>query len=69
MAEEKTKTVKLQSKIRLSKKQFSGQKSVPWLTLSGVWLEKNGFNIGDVLRVTSRERLLIIEVAEKNINQ
>jgi len=39
-------------------------KIVPWLTLSGVWLETLGFHAGEWVRITTRERLLIIEPLE-----
>jgi bifunctional DNA-binding transcriptional regulator/antitoxin component of YhaV-PrlF toxin-antitoxin module len=38
-----------------------GQKIVPSLYMSGVWLEALGFKIGDQVSITTRERLLIIE--------
>ena len=57
------KKVRMQGKSRHSVK--SSNRQVPWLTVSGVWLEKSGFNIGDVLRITRREKLLIIEVEEE----
>lgn len=60
-----SKTVKLQGKLRVSQKHLSRSKLVPWLTLSGVWLQRNGFNIGDKLRVVPREKLLLIEVVEE----
>jgi toxic protein SymE len=60
-----SKTVKLQGKLRVSQKHLSRSKFVPWLTLSGVWLQRNGFNIGDKLRIVPREKLLLIEVVEE----
>jgi len=46
------------------RKGRNGYELVPWLTLSGKWLGESGFEIGEILRVTWRERLLVIEVAE-----
>ncbi|MGJ1268635.1 SymE family type I addiction module toxin [Sphingobacterium spiritivorum] len=46
--------------VKLHHKNISG-KSVPWLNVSGSWLSDLGFNIGDPVRITSRDRLLIIE--------
>ncbi|NAW50094.1 type I addiction module toxin, SymE family [Elizabethkingia argentiflava] len=58
MSEITNRRVKLQSRYRSG----SGNgKVVPWLTLSGVWLARLGFNAGDMLRLTVREKLLIIE--------
>ena len=56
-----TKIVKLQSRLRISRKHFSGYKTVPWLTLSGVWLERNGFNAGDSIEVSISSRQLVIK--------
>jgi len=53
--------VKLQPKhLELS----GGQKKVPWLNVSGVWLEGLGFKAGDTVSITTREKLLIIELLE-----
>jgi hypothetical protein len=56
-----TKKIKLQPKHRgLS----DGQKIVPWLNVSGVWLEDLGFKVGEFVKITTREKLLIIEPLE-----
>lgn len=39
-------------------------KQVPELRLIGVWMEQLGFNIGERVQVTTRDRLLIIEPLE-----
>ena len=52
------KKVKLQPKHRAL---VYGQKVVPSLYLSGVWLEALGFKVGDRVSITPRELLLIIE--------
>lgn len=57
----KTKQIKLQPKHR---EQSGGQKIVPWLNVSGVWLEELGFKVGDMVSITTREKLLIIEPLE-----
>lgn len=36
-------------------------REVPWLNVSGLWLAELGFNIGDMVRITARDQLLIIE--------
>jgi toxic protein SymE len=61
MATRNTKQIKLQPKHR---EQSGGQKIVPWLNVSGVWLEELGFKVGDTVSITTREKLLIIEPLE-----
>ncbi len=39
----------------------SDNKEVPQLRISGIWIEKLGFKVGDTINVTTRDRLLIIE--------
>lgn len=64
MAENTTKQVKLHARTRPCQSRVNGNKDVPWLNVSGVWLEELGFNIGDTVRITTREKLLIIEPLE-----
>ena len=53
-----TKQVKLQSKYRAL--TWGPEKIVPWLTISGLWLEENGFKAGDIVTITiERNRLTI----------
>jgi hypothetical protein len=66
MAVTKTKQMKLQPKQRESS---SGHKTVPWLSLSGVWLEELGFKVGDTVNIIIREKLLIIEPVEISQDQ
>jgi toxic protein SymE len=54
----KPRQVKLQPRYR---ELVYGQKIVPELKLSGVWLGDLGFKAGDQVRITTREKLLIIE--------
>ena len=56
-----TKIIKLQSRLRISRKRFGGYKSVPMLNLSGVWLERNGFNVGDSVEISISNRQLVIK--------
>ena len=56
-----TKQIKLQPKHR---EQSGGQKIVPCLNVSGVWLEELGFKVGEFVKITVREKLLIIEPLE-----
>lgn len=66
MAKNSNKQVKIQAKYRPSQSRCMGAsgKDVPWLNLSGVWLEEAGFNIGDTVRVVRRSGLLLIERIE-----
>jgi len=59
-------TVKLHSKYRALTRSwnYSPGKTVPWLNVSGLWLKNAGFNIGDRVSITTREKLLIIEPLE-----
>jgi toxic protein SymE len=58
MADKQKKTVKLQPKHR----QLAwGCKTVPWLTLSGIWLEENGFKVGQQVEITVKQNELIIK--------
>lgn len=54
----KSKKVKLQPRHRAL---VYGQKVVPSLMISGVWLEELGFKAGAMVSITTREQLLIIE--------
>lgn len=64
MATKNSKQIKLHGRSRPCQSSISGNKNVPWLNVSGVWLEELGFNIGDTVRITTREKLLIIEPLE-----
>jgi hypothetical protein len=61
MKKETHKTVKMQSKYRPSLKSSTRNKEVPWLTISGNWLAKIGFNIGSCVEIISAENQLIIK--------
>lgn len=61
MSSRNPKQLKIQSKHRELTHSY---KTVPWLSLSGVWLEELGFKIGDTVKVITREKLLIIELGE-----
>lgn len=49
MATKNSKQVKLHGRNRPCQGSMSGNKDVPWLNVSGVWLEELGFNIGDTV--------------------
>ncbi|MDQ0108948.1 toxic protein SymE [Chitinophaga terrae (ex Kim and Jung 2007)] len=40
-------------------------KKVPWLNLSGVWLEKIGFDVGDNITIVVQNKSLVISVSQK----
>ena len=41
-------------------------KDVPWLNVSGSWLDKLGFAIGTKVNITMLDKKLIIEPADLN---
>jgi toxic protein SymE len=60
MPASKNKKVKLQPKHRAL---VYGQKVVPWLSVSGIWLAQAGFNVGDHVEILVSENQLIINPA------
>lgn len=60
MADKTTRQVKLHSKYRQLKGWKNPGKEVPWLNVSGVWLEAAGFKIGDLVQITIENNTLII---------
>jgi hypothetical protein len=60
MQKETRKKVKMQSMYRPCVKRFNGYKQVPWLTISGVWLEQVGFSIGCIVEIITSQNQLII---------
>ena len=61
MARQGNRKVKLHSQSRKSQESCTGLKQVPWLNISGVWLEQAGFNIGLQVEITVRDQELIIK--------
>lgn len=59
-----SKQIKLHARSRFCSRSSNAVQEVPWLNVSGLWLEKLGFHIGETVRITTRERLLIIEPLE-----
>lgn len=57
MAERSVRRVKLHSKYRRAQAGFfeAMGKPVPWLNVSGVWLEQAGFRIGDQVKITVKQ--------------
>jgi len=61
MKDKRVREVKIYSQWRHASKRWLGQnKEVPWLNVSGLWLEQAGFNIGDRLKITVENGRLII---------
>jgi hypothetical protein len=72
MQNKRIRQVKLHSKYRPSKSKLwmgGNGHEVPWLNVSGNWLAELGFNIGDMVRITAREQLLIIEPLTNDAQQ
>jgi len=55
--------VKLYAQSRTSRTSCTGLKQVPWLNVSGVWLEQAGFSIGKQVEITVSQNELIIKPA------
>lgn len=61
-----TRYLKVTSKGIYRPSKFVGcsyYKNVPWINLSGVWLQNAGFNTGDTLIISIEENSLIISKA------
>lgn len=61
MANKSIRQIKLQPKSRACQSSYNGLKSVPWLNVSGVWLEQAGFQAGSKVEITVAEKQLIIK--------
>lgn len=57
----KNRKVRLYSESRPCQRSCRGLKEVPWLNVSGMWLEQAGFGIGDQIEITVRQNELIIK--------
>ena len=47
----------------------SGNRKVPELRLRGLWIESLGFKAGELVNITVRDRLMIIEVVEEECKE
>lgn len=56
-----TRLVKLYGKYRPDSNHWNGGRDVPWLNISGLWLEQAGFKVGDQLEITVGSRVLKIK--------
>ena len=63
MAKENIRQVKLQSKYRPIRSGWitNTGTEIPWLTLSGLWLEQAGFKKGDRVEILVENNLLTIK--------
>ncbi|WP_349607158.1 SymE family type I addiction module toxin [Cupriavidus sp. DF5525] len=41
---------------------FTGLRAIPWIRLRGVWLEKAGFSVGQLLKVKVQDKKVVISV-------
>ncbi len=61
MQQKRVRAVKVYGKFRgVSKRWLGESKEVPWLNVSGLWLESAGFRIGDQLQIDVENNKLII---------
>jgi toxic protein SymE len=61
MAKETVRQAKLHGKHRSLENHWRGGKDVPWLNVSGVWLEEAGFEVGSAIEITVQNNQLIIK--------
>jgi len=61
MVKEKVRRGKLHGKYRASQRDWRGGRNVPWLNVSGVWLEKAGFKVGHPIEITVGNKVLTIK--------
>lgn len=45
-----------------SNNRFAGLRAIPWIRLRGIWLEKAGFSIGQLLKVRVEHKKVVISV-------
>ena len=56
-----TRLIKLHGKYQTVKDHWNGGRDVPWLNISGLWLEQAGFKVGDQLEIVVGRRVLKIK--------
>jgi len=61
MTKQTTRRVKLHSKYRPLQTGCRSGKDVPWLNISGVWLERAGFRAGDQVEIFIENNILTIK--------
>ncbi|WP_116296147.1 SymE family type I addiction module toxin [Cupriavidus taiwanensis] len=45
-----------------SSNNFTGLRTIPWIRLRGVWLERAGFGVGQSLKVQVQHKKVVISV-------
>lgn len=58
-----TRRAKLHGRYRPCDHSTTGYKEVPWLNVSGQWLQKAGFKIGDAVEIVVEDNVLTIKNA------
>ena len=62
MIQQNKRKVKLHSKYRpLASNEWPYYKQIPWLNVSGVWLERAGFRAGNQVEIIVTENQLVIK--------
>jgi len=61
--------IKLQGKYQPRQTAWNGTREVPWLNVSGLWLEQAGFKAGDRVEITVTENTLVITNCTGNGDQ
>ncbi|MCG2616968.1 type I toxin-antitoxin system SymE family toxin [Terrimonas sp. NA20] len=61
--EKRKRRAKLHGRYRPCDNSTTGYKEVPWLNVSGQWLAKAGFGIGDAVEIIVEENVLTIKNA------
>lgn len=65
MESKNTRQVRLHAKYRQGNYRYcSHGKDVPWLNLSGIWLAKAGFGIGQKIEIRIEEKQLTIKAVD-----
>ena len=60
MKQKSVRQVRVYGKYRRFSSHWNGGRDLPWVTMSGLWLEQAGFTIGDHLRISVENKKLII---------
>ena len=55
------KRIKLQSKYYIPTYRSSIGRNLPWLNLSGLWLERAGFGVGQKVEISIEDKQLTIK--------
>ena len=64
MAKKSLRRIRIYPKYRPLTRYFfrsNNSRVVPWLNVSGVWLQKAGFRVGDPVEITVKKNQLIIK--------